>query len=181
MAALDVSAARPSPKGALAHPAPRQSVSRGGLGLSSPMSVLRVYIVGAHHCVAGICNPILDTYLQAMLKSKYLPCIPTRGAKVPDRAEWIHEVKHDGYRLIVQREGQRARLFTRNGQLERALSAHYRGRTAQRLSSMARPCCLASTAGRISTPCIPASTIMRSSSTPSICWSATARICAGCR
>ena len=66
-----------------------------------------------------------------MLKSKYLPCIPTRGTKVPDRAEWIHEVKHDGYRLIVQREGQRACLFTRNGQLERALSAHYRGRTAQ--------------------------------------------------
>jgi ATP-dependent DNA ligase len=34
---------------------------------------------------------------------------------VPDRPEWIHEVKHDGYRLIVQREGKRVRLFTRNG------------------------------------------------------------------
>ena len=50
-----------------------------------------------------------------MLKSKYLPCIPTRGTKVPDRAEWIHEIKHDGYRLIVQREDKRLRLFTRNG------------------------------------------------------------------
>ena len=50
-----------------------------------------------------------------MLKSKYLPCIPTRGTKVPDRAEWIHEIKHDGYRLIIQREGKRVRLFTRNG------------------------------------------------------------------
>ncbi|MDE5453626.1 hypothetical protein GWE18_12270 [Bradyrhizobium sp. CSA112] len=49
-----------------------------------------------------------------MLKSKYLPCIPTRGTKVPDRAEWIHEIKHDGYRLIVQREDKRLRLFTRN-------------------------------------------------------------------
>jgi ATP-dependent DNA ligase len=28
-----------------------------------------------------------------------------RGTKVPDRPEWIHEIKHDGYRLIVQREG----------------------------------------------------------------------------
>ena len=26
-----------------------------------------------------------------------------------------HEIKHDGYRLIVQREGKRVRLFTRNG------------------------------------------------------------------
>jgi bifunctional non-homologous end joining protein LigD len=43
------------------------------------------------------------------------PCIPTRGTKVPDRPEWLHEIKHDGYRLIVQREGKRVRLFTRNG------------------------------------------------------------------
>jgi bifunctional non-homologous end joining protein LigD len=33
------------------------------------------------------------------------------GTKVP----WLHEVKHDGYRLIVQRDGDRVRLFTRNG------------------------------------------------------------------
>ena len=43
------------------------------------------------------------------------PCIPTRGAKVPAGPDWIHEIKHDGYRLIVQRDGARARLFTRNG------------------------------------------------------------------
>jgi bifunctional non-homologous end joining protein LigD len=40
---------------------------------------------------------------------------PTKGAKVPERPEWIHEIKHDGYRLIVQRDGKRVRLFTRNG------------------------------------------------------------------
>ena len=50
-----------------------------------------------------------------MPTSAFEPCIPTRGTKVPDRPEWIHEVKHDGYRLIVQREGKRVRLFTRNG------------------------------------------------------------------
>jgi bifunctional non-homologous end joining protein LigD len=43
------------------------------------------------------------------------PCIPTRGTAVPDRPEWLHEIKHDGYRLIVQRDGQRVRLWTRNG------------------------------------------------------------------
>ena len=50
-----------------------------------------------------------------MPKSKFEPCIPTKDTKVPDRPEWIHEVKHDGYRLIVQRDGKRVRLFTRNG------------------------------------------------------------------
>ena len=41
------------------------------------------------------------------------PCIPTRATKVPAGRDWIHEIKHDGYRLIVQREC--VRLFTRNG------------------------------------------------------------------
>jgi bifunctional non-homologous end joining protein LigD len=50
-----------------------------------------------------------------MLRSAFEPCIPTRGTAVPDRPEWIHEIKHDGYRLIVQRDGKRVRLWTRNG------------------------------------------------------------------
>jgi hypothetical protein len=50
-----------------------------------------------------------------MLKSPFEPCIPSGATAVPDRPEWIHEIKHDGYRLIVQREGKRVRLFTRNG------------------------------------------------------------------
>jgi bifunctional non-homologous end joining protein LigD len=50
-----------------------------------------------------------------MRKSAFEPCIPTKATKVPDRPEWIHEIKHDGYRLIVQRDGKRVRLFTRNG------------------------------------------------------------------
>jgi ATP-dependent DNA ligase len=54
-------------------------------------------------------------YLGRMLKSAFDPCIPTRATAVPDRPEWIHAIKHDGYRLIVQREGNRVRLWTRNG------------------------------------------------------------------
>ncbi|WP_346659170.1 RNA ligase family protein [Bradyrhizobium sp. 2] len=50
-----------------------------------------------------------------MLISPFEPCIPTRGAKVPTGPDWIHEIKHDGYRLIVQRDGDCVRLFTRNG------------------------------------------------------------------
>jgi len=50
-----------------------------------------------------------------MLRKEYQPCIPTRGTRVPAGPDWIHEIKHDGYRLIVQREGKRVRLFTRNG------------------------------------------------------------------
>jgi bifunctional non-homologous end joining protein LigD len=50
-----------------------------------------------------------------MRKSAFEPCIATRGTKVPAGSDWLHEIKHDGYRLIVQRVGKRVRLFTRNG------------------------------------------------------------------
>jgi bifunctional non-homologous end joining protein LigD len=43
------------------------------------------------------------------------PCIPTVAAKVPEGPMWVHEIKHDGYRLIVRRSGDRVRLFTRGG------------------------------------------------------------------
>lgn len=36
-------------------------------------------------------------------------------AKVPDGPDWIHEVKHDGYRMLVIREDDRVRLLSRNG------------------------------------------------------------------
>jgi bifunctional non-homologous end joining protein LigD len=43
------------------------------------------------------------------------PCIPTRSYRVPAGPEWVHEIKHDGYRLQVRRDGDVVRLFTRRG------------------------------------------------------------------
>jgi bifunctional non-homologous end joining protein LigD len=34
---------------------------------------------------------------------------------VPSAPDWLHEVKYDGYRLRVERNGDRVRLITRNG------------------------------------------------------------------
>jgi bifunctional non-homologous end joining protein LigD len=43
------------------------------------------------------------------------PCAPIRAGKPPSGLGWVHEIKHDGYRLIVRRDGLVVRLFTRNG------------------------------------------------------------------
>jgi ATP-dependent DNA ligase len=43
------------------------------------------------------------------------PCIPTLAHKPPSGPDWVHEIKHDGYRLIVRRDGPAVRLFTRRG------------------------------------------------------------------
>ena len=48
-----------------------------------------------------------------MRQHLFEPCIPTRATKVPAGPDRLHEIKHDGYRLIVQRDGDRVRLFTR--------------------------------------------------------------------
>ncbi|MDB5876222.1 MAG: ligase [Ramlibacter sp.] len=44
-----------------------------------------------------------------MRNNAFQPCLPSRGTKVPTGPDWINEVKHDGYRLIVQRDGKRVR------------------------------------------------------------------------
>ena len=40
------------------------------------------------------------------------PCIPTLAAKPPSGPDWVHEIKHDGYRLTVRRDGKTVRPFT---------------------------------------------------------------------
>jgi bifunctional non-homologous end joining protein LigD len=43
------------------------------------------------------------------------PCIPTLASRPPTGPQWVHEIKHDGYRLIARKTGDRVRLFTRRG------------------------------------------------------------------
>jgi bifunctional non-homologous end joining protein LigD len=42
-------------------------------------------------------------------------CLPTRGTTVPSSPDWLHEVKYDGYRLRVERNGDLVRLIARGG------------------------------------------------------------------
>ncbi|WP_081851336.1 hypothetical protein [Bradyrhizobium sp. URHD0069] len=44
-----------------------------------------------------------------------VPCLPSKVARPPSGPLWVHEIKHDGYRLTVRRDGSRVRCFTRNG------------------------------------------------------------------
>ena len=42
------------------------------------------------------------------------PCLPSKVVR-PSGSGWLHEIKFDGYRLMVRRDGPRVRCFTRNG------------------------------------------------------------------
>ena len=43
------------------------------------------------------------------------PCLPSKVTRPSSGPLWVHEIKHDGYRLMVRRDGLRVRCFTRNG------------------------------------------------------------------
>src|SRR6516162_4093584 len=48
-----------------------------------------------------------------MLPAK--PCLPTSAPCPPVGPEWLHEIKHDGYRMLAHHDGGRARLISRRG------------------------------------------------------------------
>src|SRR6266508_2396985 len=43
------------------------------------------------------------------------PCLPSSAERPPSGPGWIHEIKHDGYRLMARRDAAGVRLLTRNG------------------------------------------------------------------
>ena len=52
-------------------------------------------------------SPPLSNYIE--------PCLPRRADKPPAGRDWIHEIKHDGFRIIARRDAAGVRLLTRNG------------------------------------------------------------------
>ena len=43
------------------------------------------------------------------------PCLPTKAATPPSGALWLHEIKHDGFRVIARKDGTKVRLYSRPG------------------------------------------------------------------
>src|ERR1700730_17554992 len=43
------------------------------------------------------------------------PCLPIASERCKSGPAWVHEIKHDGYRLIARRTDDRVRLYTRRG------------------------------------------------------------------
>ena len=54
--------------------------------------------------------------LQRTLPAGFItPCLPTKTDKLPSDSQWLHEIKHDGFRIIARKNGERVRLFSRPG------------------------------------------------------------------
>jgi ATP-dependent DNA ligase len=49
----------------------------------------------------------LRSGLRSGISSDVRPAVPSK--RVPTGPQWVHEIKHDGYRLIVRLDGDRVR------------------------------------------------------------------------
>jgi bifunctional non-homologous end joining protein LigD len=43
------------------------------------------------------------------------PCLPTSAPQPPCGDAWLHEIKHDGFRVIARKDGSRVKLYSRPG------------------------------------------------------------------
>jgi ATP dependent DNA ligase domain len=65
-------------------------------------------------------SPLANFYLVRMLQRTLpagfiAPCLPTKTDKLPSGSQWLHEIKHDGFRIIARKHGARVRLYSRPG------------------------------------------------------------------
>jgi ATP-dependent DNA ligase len=43
------------------------------------------------------------------------PCLPSPAKVPPSGPGWIHEIKHDGFRILARKDSAGVQLITRNG------------------------------------------------------------------
>jgi bifunctional non-homologous end joining protein LigD len=54
--------------------------------------------------------------LQRTLPAGFIaPCLPTKTDRLPSGGQWLHEIKHDGFRIIARKKGAQVRLYSRPG------------------------------------------------------------------
>jgi bifunctional non-homologous end joining protein LigD len=59
---------------------------------------------------AGLCSRALRLRPAGFIE----PCLPTLARTVPNGPRWAFEIKHDGFRFVARRDGDRVRVFSRN-------------------------------------------------------------------
>jgi bifunctional non-homologous end joining protein LigD len=65
--------------------------------------------------VALLFSPAMSLRLPVLPAGFVPPCLPSASKAPPTGKEWLHEIKHDGFRVIARKSGKRVRLYSRPG------------------------------------------------------------------
>jgi ATP-dependent DNA ligase len=57
----------------------------------------------------------MPLYSRTLPSGFIAPCLPTSAPQPPTGELWLHEVKHDGFRVIARKAGERVKLYSRPG------------------------------------------------------------------
>jgi hypothetical protein len=58
---------------------------------------------------------LMSLHLRALPAGFIAPCLPTSAPRPPSGNRWLHEIKHDGFRVIARKIGKRVKLYGRLG------------------------------------------------------------------
>ena len=62
------------------------------------------------------CATLFIPHVAAYSPGRFIaPCLPTKTDKLPSGSQWLHEIKHDGFRIIARKNGAQVRLYRRPG------------------------------------------------------------------
>jgi len=77
-------------------------------------------VFGSRYCLRP--EEVLSTRVEKPPPRPYLmlvrfipPCSPVLSKEPPPGPEWLHEVKFDGWRVQIHKQGKRVKLYSRNG------------------------------------------------------------------
>jgi bifunctional non-homologous end joining protein LigD len=59
--------------------------------------------------------PAMSLRLRTHPRGHINPCLPLPAERPPSGPDWLHEIKHDGFRIMARRDASGVRLYARNG------------------------------------------------------------------
>src|SRR5262249_44585456 len=65
------------------------------------------------HAVPPANHPAM--YMRFLPAGFVPPCLPTKALEPPSGEAWLHEIKHDGFRVIARKKDKQVRLYSRPG------------------------------------------------------------------
>jgi hypothetical protein len=96
------------------HGSPKTSPAGSVMALRGILAAVELAAIGSLQ--SPLPNSICFHMLQRTLAAGFIaPCLPTKTTKLPSGSQWLHEINHDGFRIIARKTGEQVRLYSRPG------------------------------------------------------------------